>query len=362
MKTKDFFKLEEKIANRAFSSTYSQIERMLFALSYVGNIASIGFSFYFGYDLFYNTISDTPWVATTLSIIFLSLIELLKRELFVKFSEEIFFGKDIRTPLGIILTIFTLSVVGISFYSSMKGGVELADKNKSTKNHNTIAVDSSTKVYQVEKISLKRDFDSLDLANKELSKRKYYLDNKEVSKKYTNIDELKNTLSGEISGNKTKMLIIETKISEIDTKIAKLQDKNEDKSGARVTMIAILAFLIEMLILLGIMFKYYYQSRSYHEYKARLDTDDRLATYQLYRQIVEYCIPPDTKNSSKLPATLACVELCRINSLFVQQKQVINFYRLLGSLKLATIQGKVRYAMKNKTEILNSLEVYFNIR
>jgi hypothetical protein len=85
MKIKDFKKLEKKINSYDFNQNYKNINTIMLLLSYFGNVTSIFLAYFFVSKVLQSAISDNMIVVFMVSIILLSGLELMKRDIFDKF-------------------------------------------------------------------------------------------------------------------------------------------------------------------------------------------------------------------------------------------------------------------------------------
>ena len=129
MKISEFKKLENKINNYNFNKSYKNINIIMIILSYFGNIASIFLAYFFLSKILYSAIIDNPLLVNISSIIILTGLELLKRDIFNKFSIQSLKDKTISKNV-IPLLIFSLLLISTSFYSSISGAKEFSYKSK----------------------------------------------------------------------------------------------------------------------------------------------------------------------------------------------------------------------------------------
>jgi len=113
MKISEFKKLEKKIINQDFNQEYKTINMVMIALSYFGHIASI-FLAYFMLSKILQGALDNKVAVLIASMIILSGVEILKRDIFHKFS--ILYLK-VKSLTKDVIPLFFLSIliIGISF-------------------------------------------------------------------------------------------------------------------------------------------------------------------------------------------------------------------------------------------------------
>ena len=154
MKIKDFKRLEESIQEQDFNKSFKNINKIMFFLSIFGHFASIFLAFFLLSKVIGGAISDNDLLVTISSIILLTGVELLKREIFDKFSlHQIKIGKILNRDV-LPLFLFSLIIIFISFYASIKGAEEFSNRSKEieksiSKNINTYS-DSLSNLYKSE--------------------------------------------------------------------------------------------------------------------------------------------------------------------------------------------------------------------
>ena len=129
MKLTEYKKFENEVQNQDFNKSYKNINLIMFYLSIFGQFASIFLAYFLVSKVLSSAITNTV-IVTISSIILLGGLELLKREVFDKFSvnqlkNKSFFAKDVL-PLLII----SVLLISLSFYSSLKGAEEFSSKAK----------------------------------------------------------------------------------------------------------------------------------------------------------------------------------------------------------------------------------------
>ena len=126
MKIEEFNKINDRITNRNFHKDYKMLNIIGISLSIFGNLASI-FLAYFMLSKIISGANDNPIFVFITSIVLLSGLELLKRNVFDKFSFQYLRAKSFTKDV-MPLFILSLFIVSLSFYSSVKGAHEFASK------------------------------------------------------------------------------------------------------------------------------------------------------------------------------------------------------------------------------------------
>lgn len=379
MKIEEFDKLEKKINKQNFHESYKTLKWVMVALSYFGHIASIFLAFFMLSNILLGVMDNKP-VVYVVTVIVLSAIELLKRDIFHKFS--ILYLK-LRAFTKDVLPLFFLSIaiIGISFYSSIKGAAEYSSKSDKIEKDSELVIkkaeDSIRKIYdtrinaKTDEISiLEKDVNSLrdqqrqlnDLAlTGTLSKEQKRLlsllpkqiseaekQNKDViTSKNEELNKLKGDLKTDIENSKKK----------IKGDVYKQKKDNSKNSIAFI----IFSTIIEISILAGVYFKDYYDVRSHREKKNELEKDGSYQKWRVYKQILEIIYTEDTKVNQKLPSGKGIIETCKVNDVIILPKDVTNFLKTISSLGIIKVSGSTRYFAKERNLAFEALNKHFNI-
>ncbi len=379
MKINEFEKLENKINNQNFHESYRTLNYVMIALSYFGHIASIFLAFFMLSKVLMGVMDNKP-VVYVVTVIVLSAIELLKRDIFHKFS--ILYLK-LRAFTKDVLPLFFLSIaiIGISFYSSIKGASEYSSKSDKIEQDyakvNKKYEDSITKVYQVKIDLIEKQKGSKDGSLQVLYNQQNELNNLALSGDLTRDQKkLLKSLPAQIKAleNENKPFIeskekeIKTLISERNSIIKKhhtetdkeSKKKKSDNSSNSVAFI-VFSTLIEISILAGVYFKDYYDIRSYREKKVQIEKDPNFQKWRVYKQILDIIYTEETKVNQKLPSNKGIIETCKVNDVIILPKDVTNFLKTMSSLGIIKVSGSSRYISKTRELAFESLNKHFNI-
>lgn len=373
MKINEFKKLEKRINNYNFNENYKNINVILTVLSYFGNLASIFLAYFFMSKIIGGALTDNPIAVAISSIIILAGIELLKRDIFDKFSILQLKEKTINKT---VLPLFLVSAILIfaSFYSSLNGAKEFSSK--------------STQLEQVKEDKLKVFSDSLngvyalkisDLED-ELKKTKDILKakddeqtqlaglevlNRTQRQRVVDLKEEKKTVRGDITKiegdiNLVKTErdgIIEAKKTELESDTSSKKEDNSKNSF----LFVMLSVIIELVILAGVYFNEYYKFRSYREYRDKIEKDPNFQKWLLYDQMLNLIYTDDTKMNQKLPSNKAIIETCKVNEIIVLPKNVSDFLKVLSNIGIIKQSGSARYVSKQKDIAVELLKKHFGI-
>jgi len=374
MRISEFKKLEEKINGQNFSQGYKNINVVMLLLSVFGHFASIFLAYFALSKVLGGVIENNPVAVFIASIVMLSGLELLKRDIFDKFSTQYLKVKSFTKD---VLPLFVLSliIIATSFYASINGAKEFSSKEavieKKQKETVNQFSDSLNKIYNVKiteiESEIKVNKDKIDTKDKEqteleaiqppsrsqLSRIKDLKDEKSTLR--TDITKLEN----DESAVKTELA---NKIKEHDKIVgSETQDKKKDNSSNSLAFVLI-STLIELIILAGVYFNEYYKFRSYKEFRNRLEKDPNYQKWMLYDQILNIIYTEDTKMNQKLPANKGITDMCKVNNIIVMPKDVTDFLKIMNGLGIIKTSGSVRYINKQRDLSFEILKKQFNIQ
>jgi len=370
MKLNDFKKLEESMGEQDFNKSYKNINIVMFYLSIFGHVASIFLAYFLLYKIISGAVTNNPIASGGASIILLSGLELLKREIFDKFSlQQLKFGSLIKKDV-LPLTIVSVLLISISFYATLHGASEFSSKSKEIEQK----IVTNVKTYEDSlNLDLRRKTDSLD---------KIILDNKaKIDLKDKEGTELASTnpysprlrdLRTQVADLRTENKETETKKKELKTEVETIikdfKSKSKEEESVKKTenkdntfFFVILSTLIELIILVGVYFNEYYKWRSYQEFKKKLDKDANFQKWYNYNAILEVLFTNDTKINDKLPSSKSIQDLCKVNGFILLNKDILDFMKLMVSLNIVKASGSSKYICKSKDSAQEVLKNHFKI-
>jgi len=379
MKIKDFDKLEKKLNGQNFHESYGNINKVMTGLSYFGHVASIFLAFFMLSNILLGVMENHA-VVYVVTVIILSAIELLKRDIFHKFSVMYLklraFTKDVM-PLFLL----SVTIIGISFYSSIKGAGEYSSKGdmiqKDFDKLNKQFEDSITKVYSVKIENIEKEKGLKEKPLLVLYKQQTELgelalkgalsrDQKKLEKTLpAKIKELEDKNKSFIDDKKKEILDVEkerdVKITEHHKKTKKDSEKKKSDNSTNSLAFIIFSTLIEISILAGVYFNDYYDVRSYREKRSQLEKDPSFQKWKLYNQMLEVIYTEETKMNQKLPSNKGIIEMCKMNEIIVLPKDVTEFLKTMSSMGVVKVSGSTRYINKVREQAFEILGKHFNI-
>lgn len=372
MKIEEFKKLEKKINNQNFNESYKTINWVLLALSWFGHFASIFLAYFLLSKVLSGAMTNNPVAVLISSLIILSGLELLKRDIFDKFSIQYLKSKSLEKTLPLFL--LSLLIIGISFYSSISGAGEFASKSKQLDT-------SKDKQIQYYTDSLNNVNDSVTrFKNSEIAALKLKIEDKD--KEQTEIESMQPLTRQQrqrVADLKTEKTTFRQDITKLETDISnstketnfkieakknelgsKTEEKKKDNSKNTVLFV-IISTLIELTILAGVYFNEYYKFRSYKEFRDKLEKDPNYQKYLVYEQILGVIYTEDTKMNQKLPNVKSIIDMCKASDLIVLNKDISDFFKVMNNLGVIKASGSSKFINKQRDLSFDILKKHFGV-
>lgn len=374
MKINEFKKLEQKINGQNFSQGYKNINILMFVLSIFGHFASIFLAYFALSKVLAGVIENNQVVVFISSIILLSGLELLKRDIFDKFSIQYLKLKSLTKDV-LPLFILSLAIISTSFYASIRGAKEFSSKDKMIEKNKVEIVsqfsDSLTKIYSTKiteiEAEIKLTKEKIDIKDKEQTELEAIQPTTNSAKqRIKDLKDEKIVLRNDVKKLEEDINLIK---SERDGKIKQheneasnsAEDKKKDNSNNSLAFI-ILSTLIELIILAGVYFNEYYKFRSYNEFRNKIEKDSSYQKWMLYDQMLHIVYPEDAKMNQKLPSNKGIIDICKVNDIIIMPKDITDFMKVMNSLGVIKTAGSSRYLNKHRDLAFEILRKHFNIQ
>lgn len=378
MKIDEFKKLEEKINGYNFNQNYKNVNSIMMLLSYFGNFTSIFLAYFFMSKVIEGAVGEGSTIFVFIaSIIILAGIELLKRDIFNKFSILSLKDKKV-TSLAMPLLITSLLLISASFYSSLSGAKEFSSKSDQIEMlKNDQIKEYSDSIHNLDEVRLenieneifsyKEDWKVKDneqaVINSSLQD-KGYLNRSEKDRNKQLTDE-KNQLYNRIEKLEERLNNLKSErdkiIDNYKKEVSEITDGKKKDNSKNSIIFVILSTIIEIVILAGVFFNQYYEFRSYKEHRQKIEKDPNYQKWLLYDSLLDVIFTEDTKINQKLPSIKSIIDSCKVNDIIVLQKDITNFLKVLNSLGIIKASGSVKYITKNKEFSKEILKKSFNI-
>lgn len=286
MELNKYSELRNKIKSQDFETKNKDIDTTLNIFSYIGNIGSIFFAFFLVYPALLKAISAnlldgdlSNYFAGFVTVLVLGGFEILKRKVLANLSFDIVKTKFKIQRSLISWLIFSLAIIGASFYFSLNGAINFAStsdkKNELMEMSTQSKIDSISVVYEKRKEFLIQDNNSYRESNKD------YRD--KISNTPLNYRGVRNDLQKLIDSNNESIDENDKRINNLDSELSKIianiqtvekdkQNKNKDSDTSNILLFLILSTSIEFIIIMGIYFDKYYDYNVYLSNMSDLET------------------------------------------------------------------------------------------
>lgn len=377
MDINQFKKLEKKINGYSFNQNYKSINIIMTVLSYFGHLVSIFLAYFFMSKVLSAAVIDNKIFVIITSLMILGGLELLKRDIFDKFSIQSIKDKTISKS-AIPLFITSLLLIAGSFYSSINGAKEFSSKSKQIEiikdekvsgyrdsinliyNDKITEVELEIKTYK--EILIKKDNEQTRI-NESLSDRGYLT--RSEKERNSQLVEEKKDINSKIISSESKISNIKSErdsnIEKFESKLIEETDSEKNDNTKNSFLFVMISTLIELVILGGVYFNQYYKFRSYKEFREKIENDPNYQKWLLFDQMLNIVIPEDAKINQKLPSNRSIIDMCRVSDTIVLPKDVTEFLKTLTNLGIVKSSGSVKYISKTKDSAQETLRKHFNI-
>lgn len=364
-----FKSLEGKVKKPEFNKDYKSLNIILRALSIFGNIASIFLASFFVTELLMVAI-DNPIIYWTIAIIALSGLELVKREIFYRFSRDFIRTKTIFKSSVLPMLFFTMILISLSFYSSLSGAQKFSSKSDfievATVEKVDTFKDSIMTYYQPKIDNIEKQNTDLFESNKTTDRQIETLlrDHPTWANSAEKLRASKTENNEQIGKNDTRITEVKAErdkiISEYTGNVVGKSDEEKDKNKSDSLIFVLISTLIELLILVGIYFNNIYNFRSYRDTKKRLLNDDNFRLYYEYSEIINI-LYLNRKEKDKIPNIDLVVDLLVMNKVYVTKKQIEDALKLFEALRIIETNGEYTYFIKDKEECEDVIKEHFHV-
>lgn len=367
MDLKKYEKIRKKVVEHGFESKYKNLDKWLFGSSFLGNVGSIFFAYFLVFPALNKAISTNLtegklglFLGVLSTVVILTLFEYIKRIVVKNLSFDIV-KKELTK--SILWLVFSVAIIGASAWLSIKGAVNFASTSKKyefvTDTTYNSMIDSVHALYDTKILPYKTDNDTLRNINTRMRNKllETPLNYANTRKGYNDIinDNLKVIANNEILINKLlddKSEILNKVIKEKTIAISQYSKTVESDQ----LIFFIVAFSIELIIILGIYF------REYFDYNIYLIHENELE--QAYRKINNYKIllnfifkNGDVKVGDQVVATSKLKELVKESSNIPNPNKFIEtFITEITYIGIIRLNGKKRFANMSMLDAIKKIE------
>lgn len=370
MNLEKYKELREEIKNRSFEKKFISVDWLLYYASFFGNIASIFFAFFLWHPSLLKTItlhvadnSFTHIIAGISTIILLSLIEFLKRGIVNIFSSEFIEAKmQIANKSIFALLVFSLGILGMSFYFSINGAVEFSKTSTKTniviEKNSKVMIDSLVKMNAFAREPIQQELTSLRESNKTIRQKR---DDTPLEQRRVRYDY--NTL---ISDNEKLITENTKKLDDLEQDLKKKLDRQNAEEAKNKTANAVadedniflfllVSTFIEIIIVIGVYFRQLYVHKSFYEAESKLEP--YLRRNEIYETLLRIAYKNgEIREDEQVISLVKLTEIVRNKGSNYTPKSVRDFYNEMTHIGAFKIVQKKRYAKVSFEEAKKLLE------
>jgi hypothetical protein len=372
MKLSEFKKLEEKVKNNNFYKNYANINKVMFGMSIFGHIASIFLAYFLLFKILSSAIIESQIVAAVASVIMLLGLELLKREVFDKFSLGILKEKVLNKKV-LPLLLVSISLFSMSFYATINGAKEFSSKEKelveiAETNIDTYQ-DSIKMIYSNKELEIESEIkgykSKIDEKDKEQTELSVPPITWQSRNRIKDLKQEKGDLDVKIQNAEKRLELIKDErnliITEYKEKVTNKTDDKKKENKSNTLFFIALSTIIELLIVAGVYFNEYYKFRSYDEYRKKLEKDPNFQKWFLYNSVVEIIYTDETQVNDKLDNLKNIAAICKLNGVNLLPKDITDMMKIFTSLGIIKASGSSKYYAKSKDLAQELLKKHFNM-
>lgn len=356
MNLEHFAKLQKKFENKRFETFHYWTKNILYYGSFLGNILSVILSFFFVNKIAGETavhFAGQGWILPLFIILFLTIFEFAKRFTVGNTITSLLTSKKGLTGGFLGGLLFSFLLVALTFYLSLSGASYYANKSDVIEATTTTTInvqsDSLTKFYLGE--------------NKKYEDRINYLYKAAESRKRKSLTE------SEVSQVKAWEFAIKDNNAALEKKVLAINesqlltaDKEKDKSSSNQLAFILISAFIEILIIIGVGFKQYYEFYSFKEQKEALANNANYHKLLIYSELLRVLFNNGKLTTGAiLSSQNAFKDLVNATGKRYQFKTLKEFTILMNHLKVTQLVGKTRTTLVSYEQAQEILENYLVI-
>lgn len=386
MKFEDFKKLKNEIKDKNFFNNYQGFSKLSYFLSYVGNLFSILFAYFFINEIIMSTIlNPTPTltnVAIGASILILTTLELVKRFVFDKFSQSAIKEKfKFKEKESVILGIICACLIATSFYFSLNGAEKYADKKDDIQQTTVVQVttyaDSLNKKYDVKISTLEDQNKTLFETNQGYETRLTTLatqysdgtmspsDLRRIRTEMNQIRKDKEINTQLIDKNEVRIKEIKTEkegeITKFESKQTEHATKKIEDTSKNPFIFLVFSTVIEFLILFGIWFINYYKLRSVEDYERLINKDPKYKTFYNWSEFINIVYKTDTRIGDVLPFKVELMKILKSNNIDLSTKELDDMMKIFTHIGILKPKGNKKAIAVSKEDAFEMVKGHLKV-
>jgi hypothetical protein len=352
--------------NTDFYSAYSGIDLILHWSSYLGHVLSAFFSYYYLHQIVADVAAGHGVNSLIIDIPVIMLLiglEFAKRFVLDRFSSEhVSANFKIKTSL-LSLVISAIFLAGISSYMSIDGAGRLAQTGdklevRSTQDIKTLS-DSIINVRNKDLLKLEEEAKRLDLLSISRADQVSQIKNK-TARDLAAEQAREASIRAKDARNRVDSFNIKTEkeLVLLKNNINANKEKEVLKSDGNSFKFYIISGIIELVIIIGVWFRRFYNWKSKEDYKKLVCNTENYKRWNVTQWVL------DVFHSSKgdLPSSKKIKELANATGKYLTQSEIDQSIKVLTHLECVKTQGNRRKIMTDKETSDKYISDYYNIK
>ena len=363
--------LQEQVSKEDFYTKYKGLMNWLYRLSWVGNLFCIVFAYFHVNHAVLMTLvnpsATTVIVVGVVAVAILFALEGLKRVIFGKLMKSWIEQrmKWAGTELN-VLAAFAVMLIAASFYLSIAGAQEYADKKESV----TAQMDTDVSVYRD---SLTAKYDR-KMGVVEARNATLFDETRLLSEQARNeTPAASKRMLKEVATNNALVAKNEESIKQLkqerDAELTVFEKKQQSKGKAVIqqgdsNIIRFVSFstIAEILILLGVAFRGYFPYRSKVEFDKIISSEPKYRQFELYNQLLNVLYRNGVRVGDAIITKTEMTKVLQISGVDLYGKQLDDTMRVLRHLKILQKRGAKSVVKVDLPDARGLVKEYLSIK
>lgn len=380
--------LKNYLDKNDYYTNYIGVQKGLYFFSFIAQAAIIFFGFYYIADVIHTAEPElNPYLTSSIAFIFLLGFELLKRSVTDKWAKDaVEHGvSSIRAGL-MILTVASLIMYAGSFFFTLSGAGKWSDRSEKIKDATVVNVvsvkDSLAKKYDVKIDLVKSERQKLE---EQFNTNPNVINYNQAVKKLTERGWKNDRLLVESlkPAYETALLRFNENVKKLDNQVTAVENEKEKEQKAaeeRLTVKSVTdtkesvsaqsnfikwSIGFEFIVILGILFRRYFQRKSVTDWEERVKSDPRLNRWFRYDKLLDILYQTKIKTldaGAQLPIAKDLAKMATLDGLLFTDSEINGeYYKMLNQLGIIVTRGSKRYIQLGYSEAKKSLGKQFEI-